>query len=182
MSIKRTVIIILLLIFGSVLTCGWLLQRERQKFEMALVSLGDSTNSPECLQMYNLIEKKSKEYKIPKYILYNVAWLETRYCGPFDWSYNPYRTSGAGAQGPMQIITRFAHRPAGRHVTSGELRTDLELNVDISCKMLTNLYRMYGRWDLALGYYHTGYPQVDDYATYAFTNKNYKIKWVRPDF
>ena len=69
MSIKRTVIIILLLIFGSVLTCGYLLQRERQKFEMTIASLGDSTNSPECLQMYNLIEKKSKEYKIPKYIL-----------------------------------------------------------------------------------------------------------------
>ena len=137
---------------------GYMLQTEQEKFEMAILQLGDSSNSPACLQMYNLIEKKSGENNIPKHILYNVAWLETRYCGPFDWSYNPYRTSSAGAQGPMQIITRYAYPHAGRHVTAKELRTDLELNIDVSCSMLKNLYKTYGRWDLALGYYNTGYP------------------------
>jgi soluble lytic murein transglycosylase-like protein len=182
MSIKRTFILITLLIIGSVLTCGWLLQREQEKFEMAIISLGDSSNSPACLQMYNIIERKSKEYKIPRYILYNVAYLETGYRGPFDWSYNPELTSSAGAQGAMQIITRYAHTHAGRYVTSKELRTDIELNITISCKMLRTLYKEYGRWDLVLGYYNTGYPQVNEYASYATSNKNYKNKWYKPDF
>jgi soluble lytic murein transglycosylase-like protein len=182
MTIKRTLILITLLIITGVLTCGFLLQAEKTKFEMKIASLGDTSNSPACLQMYSLIEKKSKEYDIPKYILYNVAWLETRYCGPFDWSYNPYQTSSAGAQGPMQIITRFAHVHAGHHVTAKELRTDLELNIDVSCSMLDKLYKQYGRWDIVLGYYNTGYPQVNDYASYGVSNKNYKVKWIKPDF
>lgn len=183
MTIKRTLILLALAIISAVLTCGFLLETIEQKdFEQKIFELGDNSKSPSSLQMYNLIEKKSKEFDIPKYILYNVAWLETRYCGPFDWSYNPYRTSGAGAQGPMQIITRFAHYYAGRTVTAKELRTDLELNITISCSMLSKLYKRYGRWDIALGYYNTGYPQVNDYASYGFNNKDYKVKWIEPDF
>jgi hypothetical protein len=182
MKIKSTLILITLLVISAVLTCGYLLQTQKSKFEMKIISLGDSTNSPACLQMYNLIERKSKQYSIPKHILYNVAWLETRYCGPFDWDYDPYLTSDGGAQGPMQIITKFAHAHAGHHVSAKELRTNLELNVDVSCKMLRKIYGIYGRWDLTLGYYNTGYPQVNDYAAYAVNNKNYKTKWVRPDF
>lgn len=182
MSFKRTLILITLLIISAVLVCGYLLQTEHQKFEMKIIALGDSTNSPACLQMYNIIEKKSEEYDIPKYILYNVAYLETRYQGPFDWSYNPQRTSSAGAQGPMQIITRYAHQHAGHRVTDKELRTNIRLNVDVSCLMLSALHKRYGRWDLALGYYNTGYPQVNSYADYATSNKNYKSKWIEPDF
>ena len=182
MSIKRTLILVTLLVITGVLTCGFLLQSEQEKFEMVILKMGDSSNSPACLQMYNLIERKSEQNNIPKYILYNVAWLETRYCGPFDWDYNPYRTSSAGAQGPMQIITRYAHKHAGHHVTAKELRTDLELNIDVSCSMLKNLYKTYGRWDIVLGYYNTGYPQVNDYASYGSSTKNYKVKWIKPDF
>jgi len=182
MSIKRTLILVTLLVITGILTCGYMLQSEQEKFEMTILQLGDSSNSPACLQMYNLIERKSEENNIPKYILYNVAWLETRYGGPFDWDYNPYRTSSAGAQGPMQIITRYAHPHAGRTVTAKELRTNLELNINVSCSMLNRLYKQYGRWDIVLGYYNTGYPQVNDYASYGSSNKNYKSKWIKPDF
>lgn len=182
MSIKRTLVLITLLLIGSILTCGWLLQREHEEFEMKILSLGDSTNSPTCLRMYTIIEKKSEEYDIPKHILYNVAYLETRYQGPFDWSYNPYLTSSAGAEGPMQIITRYAHNHAGYRVTPKELRTNINLNVTVSCLMLKGLYNRYGRWDIALGYYNTGYPQVNSYAAYASSNKNYKDKWFKPKF
>jgi len=182
MTIKRTLVLLTLLVIIGVLTCGYMLQTKQEKFEMTILQLGDSSNSPACLQMYNLIERKSEENNIPKYILYNVAWLETRYCGPFDWNYNPYRTSSAGAQGPMQIITRYAHKHAGYQVTAKDLRTDLELNIDVSCSMLKSLYKMYGRWDLVLGYYNTGYPQVNDYAAYGSGNRNYKVKWSKPDF
>jgi hypothetical protein len=183
MTIKRTLIFITLLIISGVLTCGYLLNTMvEEKFEKRLYELGNDSNSPDCLQMYNLIEKKSEENCIPRYILYNVAWLETRYRGPFDWSYNPYQTSSAGAQGPMQIITRYAHKHAGYQVTAKELRTDLELNIDVSCSMLKSLYKTYGRWDLVLGYYNTGHPQVNGYAAYGSSTKNYKIKWIKPDF
>jgi hypothetical protein len=82
----------------------------------------------------------------------------------------------------MQIITRYAHSHVGRKVTAQELKTNLELNINISCKMLKNLYNTYGRWDVALGYYNTGYPQVNSYAVYAASTKNYKQKWIRPDW
>lgn len=182
MTIKRTLLLITLLIIAAVLTCGYMLNTEKKNFELKIISLGDSSNSPACLQMFNLIERKSEANGIPKYILYNVAWLETRYRGPFDWSYNPYQTSSAGAQGPMQIITRYAHEHAGYHVSPKELRTNLELNINISCSMLKNLYKRYGRWDIVLGYYNTGYPQVNDYAAYGVSNKDYKVKWIRPNF
>lgn len=134
---------------------------------------------PVSIEMYNIIEQKSKEYNVPKHIAYNVAYMETRYRGPFDWKYNPYLTSSAGAEGPMQIITRYAHKFVGRTVTPKELRTDLEMNVEVSMKMLKKLYGMYGRWDLVLGYYNTGYPQVNEYARYGSSTYNYKDKWFK---
>jgi hypothetical protein len=79
----------------------------------------------------------------------------------------------------MQIITRWSHKYAGRRLSPKELREDLELNVTISCKMLTKLKRMYKRWDLALGFYNTGHPMVNHYARYASNNLNYKSKWVQ---
>ena len=138
-------------------------------------------NQPPCLELYNLIEKSSDSFNIPKYILYNVAYLETRYQGPFDWSYNPYLTSSAGAVGPMQIIPRYAPKFAGRPVTAKELRNNLKLNVEVSCKMLKSLYETYGRWDLVLGYYNTGYPKVNEYASYGSSNKDYTTKWIGSD-
>jgi hypothetical protein len=40
------------------------------------------------LQMYESIEHWSDSFNIPKHIAYNVAYLETRYQGPFDFDYN----------------------------------------------------------------------------------------------
>ena len=45
--------------------------------------------SPTSMRMYELIEKYSDKYDVPKYIAYNVAFKETRYQGPFHWNYNP---------------------------------------------------------------------------------------------
>lgn len=138
-------------------------------------------NQPPCLELYNLIEKSSDSFNIPKYILYNVAYLETRYQGPFDWNYNPYLISSAGAVGPMQIIPKYAPKFAGRPVTSKELKTNLKLNVEVSCKMLKSLYETYGKWDLALGYYNTGYPQVNEYSKYGSNNRDYTSKWIKSE-
>lgn len=165
-----TTILILATFFGSL----------NKTEEQQLISEYSSQEVvPVSIELYNIIESKSEQYGIPKYIAYNVAYMESRYRGPFHWSYNPYLTSSAGAQGPMQIITRYAHKFVGRTVTPKELRTDLEMNVDVSMKMLKRLYGIYGKWDLVLGYYNTGYPQVNGYASYGTSTKNYKDKWVK---
>lgn len=177
MSTKRTTIFIFILFVCLALTSGFLLKKEKSESDEIVLKMGGVDASPISLQMYNLIESKSVEYNIPTYILYNIAWLETGYRGPFHWNYNPYRTSSGGAQGAMQIITRYAQAHTDSIVSSKELRTNLELNIDVSCSMLKELYKRYRRWDIVLGYYNTGYPQVNSYASYASSNKNYKLKW-----
>lgn len=150
----------------------------KQKPEYKLEDMGGKPNSPYSLQMYTSIEKYSKMYRIPKYIAYNVAYLETRYQGPFDWDYHGKLTSYAGAQGPMQIITRWAHQYAGKRITEKELRTNIDLNVMISMKMLRARYNTTGNWGLACGGYNTGLPIMNDYAKFCVSHKNYKSNWV----
>lgn len=81
----------------------------------------------------------------------------------------------------MQVITKYAqhHYEGEGRLNSRDLRTNIELNIDICCKKLNVLYKKYGRWDLSLGYYHTGRPIVDDYAKYILSNKDYSNKWKR---
>jgi len=135
------------------------------------------TNMPYSLQLYEAIEKFTKKYSIPKEVAYNVAYRETGYRGPFDWRYNPHQKSFAGAVGPMQIITRYAHHYAGRKVTEQELKTNIPLNVEVSMRMLRELHNRYGSWSVACGYYNTGYPIVNDYGAYCASIKNYQSKW-----
>lgn len=180
MSTRQTFKTVVFLIVIGILGLGYLLHKHvNRTFEDELYEMGSDSDSPTSIYMFHLLEKYSEEYDIPKHILFNVAYLETGYRGPFHWNYNPYRTSVAGAQGPMQIITRWSHKYAGRRLTPKELREDLELNVSISCKMLVKLKRMYKRWDLALGYYNTGHPRVNGYANYAANTLNYKSKWIQ---
>lgn len=181
MTVKRTITTVYLLITFLVLACGYHLAKTNNiKQKDVIDEMGYESTLPTSLYMYNLIEDNADKYNIPRYILYNVAYLETRYCGPFHVNYNPHQKSFAGAVGPMQIITRYSHSYAGRKIKESELRNNLRLNIDISCKMLTKLHNMYGRWDLALGYYNTGYPQVNGYAKYASSTYDYKQKWVKP--
>ena len=130
------------------------------------------------LQMYESIEHWSDSLNIPKHIAYNIAYLETGYQGPFHFSYKPYQASSAGAVGPMQIITIYAHKFTSEKITSRNLMYDIDLNVEISMKMLAVWYKIYGNWDVACGAYNTGQPIVNDYASYASNNKNYKNKWI----
>jgi len=140
----------------------------------------DLANGTISLQMYESIEHWSDSFNIPKHIAYNVAWLETRYQGPFHFDYNPYQKSSAGAVGPMQIITKYSYRYAGRHVSDKELMNNVELNVSVSMKMLRKRFEMYRDWGKACGGYNTGSPVLNDYAIYCVSNKNYKKNWFRP--
>ena len=181
MRVKNTVRTILTTLTIFILGCGYFLYNlEHEVSEKQLYEMGSDNTSPTSLHMYYLLVSASKKHNIPQHVLFNVAYLETGYRGPFHWNYNPYQTSFAGAQGPMQIITRWSHAYAGRRLTDKELRTNLELNIEISCKMLVRLKKMYKRWDLALGFYNTGYPMVNSYAQYASGTYNYKQKWIKP--
>ena len=131
------------------------------------------------LQMYESIEHWSDSFSIPKHIAYNVAYLETRYQGPFDFDYEHRKTSSAGAVGPMQIITRWAQPYVRKHITAKELRNNIDLNVMISMKMLHKWYSIHHDWTLACGAYNSGQPIRNEYAVYATTNKDYKEKWDR---
>lgn len=169
-KIKNWYVIIIL---GVITSMVYNLDRRMDYFEENL-NLAAGTIS---LQMYESIEHWSDSFDIPKYIAYNVAWLETRYQGPFDFDYNPYLKSSAGAVGPMQIITHWAHRFAGKHLSEKELKTNIDLNIKISMQMLREWYSIHKDWTLACGAYNSGSPIRNDYAVYAVSNKNYKNKW-----
>ena len=113
-----------------------------------LENIGGNPNSPYSLQVYTSIEKYSNEYKIPKYIAYNIAFLETRYQGPFDWDYHGKLTSFAGAKGPMQIMPKTANYISGRNITQKELLHNIDLNVQLSMKLLHKLRKQYNDWGL----------------------------------
>jgi soluble lytic murein transglycosylase-like protein len=134
--------------------------------------------SPYSLQMYNSIEKYSKQYRIPKYVAYNVAYRETRYRGPFDWSYQPVHISNMGAVGPMQIIPIYAHKYAGKRITANELMKNIDLNVKVSMRMLRAWYNIHGNWTDACGAYNSGQPIHNEYAIFCASNKNYKTNWI----
>ena len=171
-KIKNWYVIIVLGIIASMV---YNLDRRMDYFEENLNNAAGTIS----LQMYESIEHWSDSFQIPKYVAYNVAWLETRYEGPFDFDYNPYKKSGAGAVGPMQIITRWAHRFAGKRLSEKELKTNIDLNVKISMQMLRKWYSIHHDWTLACGAYNSGSPIRNDYAIYATTNKDYKNKWER---
>ena len=164
-----------IIILGVMVLMYLNLNRRIDDFEDKL-DLAAGTTS---LQMYESIEHWSDSFGIPKYIAYNVAYLETRYQGPFDFDYNHKQTSSAGAVGPMQIITRWAQPYVRKRITAKELRNNIDLNVMISMKMLRKWYSIHHDWTLACGAYNSGQPIRNAYAIYATTNKDYKEKWER---
>ena len=171
-KLKHWYLIIILAIVGLMY---YNVNQRLDYFEERL-DLADGTIS---LQMYESIEHWSDSFNIPKHIAYNVAYLETRYQGPFHFDYNPYQKSSAGAVGPMQIITRWAKPYVRKRLTEKELKTNIDLNVKISMQMLRKWYSIHHDWTLACGAYNSGSPIRNDYAIYATTNKDYKNKWER---
>lgn len=134
--------------------------------------------SPYSLQVYNSIEKYSKQYNVPKYIAYNIAFLETTYQGPFDWRYHGKLISCVGAKGPMQIMPKTANWITGKNITQKELLHNIDLNVKISMELLHKLSKQYKDWAVICGYYNTGYPKVNDYARFCVGHKDYQKNWV----
>jgi soluble lytic murein transglycosylase-like protein len=130
---------------------------------------------PSCLQMYYYIEQYADSFEIPKNYAYGVAYAETRYKGPFHWTYDHKKTSTVGAVGPMQIMpTTAAWVEKVEKISVKKLKNDVEFNVMISMKYLRYLYDRYGDWQLVFGAYNTGRPMINKYAKMVY---EYEPTW-----
>lgn len=135
-------------------------------------------DAPLPLKMFYLLETYSEKYNIPKHIAYNIAYHETRYRGPFDWTYKHNLESFAGAVGPMQVMVRTASFINDSTVSKTDLKNDVELNIMSSMKLLSYLHKRYGDWKIVCGYYNTGRPIINDYAVFCANNKDYQNNWL----
>jgi len=173
-----------LIIFGffiillSTVLCN---SNNKQNVREYYYELGSREDALPSHRMFYLIETYSDSFNIPKYVAYNVAYKETRYRGPLDSLYNPYQTSGAGAVGAMQIMPKYASYFAGFKVTKNQVMRDLELNVWLSMKILSQHYKKYKDWALACGAYNTGKPILNGYAKYCEKNKDFTKQWLATD-
>jgi soluble lytic murein transglycosylase-like protein len=152
-----------------------------------VVCVASFSNTPQPVKLnpaqrlYASIMTYAQQYEIPLHIAFNVARIETGYKGPFHDGYNHKQTSSAGALGPMQIMPQYASHYAGFKVSKAVLLDSIELNVEISMKMLNEWYKRYKRWDKATGAYNTGKPIINKYAKKAVIEDFYLNRWIRPD-
>lgn len=135
----------------------------------------DSTSS---LKLYKSIEKYSEEYNVPRHILYNIAFIETRYQGPFHWDYKHNLGSYAGALGPMQIMPSTAKLIHKKTIPKVKLKNDIDFNVSTSAILLNKLFNTYKDWRKVCGAYNTGQPIINSYAKYCTENVKYWEKWL----
>jgi len=181
MNLKNILFVALFSVSFIVVGTSWEVLTKSEDDVQELVEkgkMGGVPTSPTSLKMYELIEKYSTEYQIPKYVAYNVAFLETRYQGPFHWNYKPEQTSFAGAVGPMQIMPSTARFINKTTVSVSTLKNDIELNIETSMKLLNRLYEKYGDWAVVCGCYNTGRPIVNGYGKFCSSNVNYQKNWV----
>jgi soluble lytic murein transglycosylase-like protein len=80
----------------------------------------------------------------------------------------------------MQIMPSTADLIRKENTSNKKLKTDIELNISISAKLLRKLYDKYGDWEIVCGCYNTGKPIINEYAHFCATNKNYQKNWVNP--
>jgi soluble lytic murein transglycosylase-like protein len=180
MSIRNVVLFGASLISCLVLFCANKLSNDYKSLVNQKKSENDikGVEQPVSIEMYDILEKYSDEYDIPKYIVYNIAYLETTYQGPFDWDYKHNRTSSAGAVGPMQIMPSTANYINDKIIPTSELKNDIELNVVTSMKLLSRLYDKYENWEIVCGCYNTGKPIINQYAQFCVSNTDYYKNWV----
>lgn len=129
--------------------------------------------------MYESIKKYALEYDIPEHIAFNVAYLETGYRGPLHFGYSPDQVSRGGALGPMQVLPKTANFISTNKISRDELLNNIDMNVCISLRYLKYLHDEFGSWPVALGFYNTGTPSINQYSKYCTNNKSFSDKWIR---
>lgn len=155
-----TILIILVAFLGAV----WSYENFKDKGDYIDRSEIKVEQGPPCVRLYDYLIKYSEKYGVPFQIAYGIAKSESGYRGPFHWAYDPKLTSNANAYGAMQIQAPTATFIWKKKVTPKQLLDDLEFNVETSMKIMQYLYKITGRWDVALGYYNTGRSVVNEYS------------------
>ena len=118
------------------------------------------------LQVYHAINKYAIKYSIPYKIAFGVARKETGYRGPTDLTYTYLQTSSTGAEGAMQFIpSTIRWLTNNDKLTKKQIRRNVDMNVKQSMNYLNLLFNRYKDWHISLGYYNTGYPIINKYAT-----------------
>lgn len=128
--------------------------------------------APESYRIWHYTKLYTKQSKnVPLAYAVNILKLETGYTNPMDFRYNPFQTSSAGAEGAYQIIPSTGSYVYGSKLSRERLRYDTKLNTWIGIKYLSTLASRYGL-QVGAGYYNTGYPMINDYATKAVRGIN----------
>lgn len=133
---------------------------------------------PIPLKMYYAIETECSKHMIPRHIAYNIAYMETRYRGPFDIAYKHNLISSVGALGPMQVMASTAEFITKTPIDNDDLLYDVNVNVNASIRLLKYLHDKYGSWEIACSYYNTGKKCINNFGVYCANNIDYQSKWV----
>lgn len=167
---------ILVIVFLGILSIPLRLFIDSQSEKNLSSCINDNKNAPACVQMYSSISKHSEKYGIPLRYALGIAYVESSYKGPLQWSYKHDVVSSAGALGPMQIMPTTADMMwNNKRVPREKILKDIDFNVETSMKLLAKLYKKYGDWKIVFGYYNTGRPCVNDYAEKVYNFKTNKI-------
>lgn len=177
MNIKYKIIIFLFvisfLIFYIRLNLSY--EREHNFYNKNDYSFSLKENIPDCLKTFYAIEKFSKKYNIPIKYAFNIAYMETKYCGPSSWDYNARQESHVGAVGPMQIMPTTASIIWNKQISKNKLKNDINFNVETSMKLLKILYEKYKNWKIVFGCYNTGRPIINNYAKKVYNLENINL-------
>ena len=121
--------------------------------------------SPPNLKVYHCVNKYAPEFDIPFKYAFGIVREETSYNNPLDYTYNHSQTSPTGAEGPFQFIPSTARYVSGdQSLTRKEIRNNIDLNTKLAMEYARSLYDRYHSWNVAFGYYNTGYPIINSYA------------------
>ena len=160
MKVRIFILLVFVMLFGAI----WSYEKAKEthgNLENVAMKISEG---PPCVKLYDYLIKYSEKHGVPFQIAYRVAQVESGYEGPFHWKYNPALTSPMNAYGAMQVQAPTASFIWKRKVSPKELLNNLEFNVETGVMVLKYYHSLCGRWDIALGYYNTGRPMVNNYS------------------
>ena len=146
-SIKKPLIIIAIIALSLLLALGL----------ETVFSLADKGAHP--INYSDSVEKYSKQYNIPEYIIYALINVESEF--------NPNLTEKSGASGLMQIMPEtFRTLSSPDHLGENlplSMIYDPDVNIRYGTYYLSYLRRRFGNMDTALVAYHQGETTVSNW-------------------
>ncbi len=117
---------------------------------------------------FPLFEEYLDKYNMP---------LELKYLAVVESALNPRANSRAGAKGLWQFMYRTGKMYGLRSTSLVDDRFDPYKATDAACRHLTDLYKIYGNWSLALAAYNSGAGNVNKAIRRAGGVKSYWAVW-----